>query len=191
MSEPTNNDNKIVENSDANLEPQDSSVKDDSIIDIDSDENLEFIEGSEDPGFIKDTGEGTGFVADWDAIEKNYQEANFGHHHHHSHSSSRHRSSSSHHSSSGKHHHSSHSSSKSTKHHNSKKKDSKTAKARQIAIYAIRECTELTQQEISEYFGGRDRTAIHYAIEKTAPMIERDPNLRRTVENIIKNAKEQ
>ena len=39
MSEPTNNDNKIVENSDANLEPQDSSVKDDSIIDIDSDEN--------------------------------------------------------------------------------------------------------------------------------------------------------
>ncbi|MBR5772928.1 MAG: chromosomal replication initiator protein DnaA [Clostridia bacterium] len=73
----------------------------------------------------------------------------------------------------------------------SKKKDSKTVKARQIAIYAIRECTELTQQEISEYFGGRDRTAIHYAIEKTAPMIERDPNLRRTVENIIKNAKEQ
>lgn len=125
MSEPTNNDNKIVENSDSNLEPQDSSVKDDSIIDIDSDENLEFIEGSEDPGFIKDTGEGTGFVADWDAIEKNYQEANFGHHHHHSHSSSRHHSSSSHHSSSGKHHHSSHSSSKSVKHHGSKKKDSK------------------------------------------------------------------
>ncbi|HAR92358.1 MAG TPA: hypothetical protein DCR28_04645 [Eubacterium sp.] len=126
MSEPTNNDNKIVENSDSNLEPQDSSAKDDSIIDIDSDENLEFIEGSEDPGLITDTGDGTGFVADWDAIEKNYQEANFGHHHHrHSHSSSRNHSSSSHHSSSSKHHHSSHSSSKSTKHHGSKKKDSK------------------------------------------------------------------
>ena len=119
MSEPTNNDNKIVENSDTNLEPLDSSAKDDSVIDIDSDENLEFIEGSEDPNFIKDTGDGTGFVADWDAIEKNYQEANFGHHHsHHHHSSSRHHSS-------GKHHHSSHSSSKSTKHHGSKKKDSK------------------------------------------------------------------
>ncbi|MBP5773063.1 MAG: LCP family protein [Eubacterium sp.] len=121
MSEPTNNENEIVENSDSNLEPQDSSAADDSIIDIDSDENLEFIEGSEDPGFITDTGDGTGFVADWDAIEKNYQEANFGHSHshHHRHSSSRHHSS-------GEHkHHSSHSSHKSSKHHGSKKKDSK------------------------------------------------------------------
>lgn len=73
----------------------------------------------------------------------------------------------------------------------SKKKDAKTAKARQIAIYAIRECTELTQQEISEYFGGRDRTAIHYAIEKTGPLIEKESGLRKTLENIIKNAKEQ
>lgn len=142
MSEPTKNDNNIFENSDANLEPQDSSSKDYSIIDIDSDENLEFIEGSEDPGLISDTGDGTGFVADWDTIEKNYQEANFGHHHHHhshssskDHSSSSHNSGSSHHSSSEhkhhhssgehKHHHSGHSSSKSTKRHNSNKKDFK------------------------------------------------------------------
>ncbi|MCR5522889.1 MAG: chromosomal replication initiator protein DnaA [Clostridia bacterium] len=73
----------------------------------------------------------------------------------------------------------------------SKKKDAKTAKARQIAIFAIRECTDLTQQEISEFFGGRDRTAIHYALNKTLPMIDRDASLRKTVENIIKNAKEQ
>ena len=72
----------------------------------------------------------------------------------------------------------------------SKKKDSKTARARQIAIYSIRECTELTQQEICEYFGGRDRTTIHYALEKITAMAERDPALRRSVENIIKNAKE-
>ncbi|MCQ2480831.1 MAG: chromosomal replication initiator protein DnaA [Clostridia bacterium] len=73
----------------------------------------------------------------------------------------------------------------------SKKKDAKTAKARQIAIYCIRECTELTQQDISEYFGGRDRTAIHYAIEKTAPLVEKDSALRKVVENIMKNAREQ
>ena len=73
----------------------------------------------------------------------------------------------------------------------SKKKDAKTAKARQVAIYTIRECTELTQQEISEYFGGRDRTAIHYAIEKAEELVERDPALRKMVDNIIKNAKEQ
>ena len=72
----------------------------------------------------------------------------------------------------------------------SKKKDSKTAKARQIAIYSIREATELTQQEICEFFGGRDRTTIHYALNKTAVMVEKDPSLRRSVDSIIKNAKE-
>ncbi len=73
----------------------------------------------------------------------------------------------------------------------SMKKDAKTAKARQVAIYAIRQCTELTQQEISEFFGGRDRTAIHYSLRKTEESVERDPSLRKIVENIIKNAKEQ
>ena len=73
----------------------------------------------------------------------------------------------------------------------SKKKDNKTVKARQVAIYAIREAADLTQQEISEYFSGRDRTTIHYALNKIQPMIERDPAMRRNVENIIKNAKEQ
>ncbi len=72
----------------------------------------------------------------------------------------------------------------------SKKKDAKTANARQIAIYAIKECTDLTQQEISEYFGGRDRTAIHYAVSKTVQMLETDSSLRRTIDNIIKNSKE-
>ncbi len=73
----------------------------------------------------------------------------------------------------------------------SKKKDAKTATARQIAIYAVKECTDLTQQEISEYFGGRDRTAIHYAIGKVAETLDIDPSMRRTLDNIIKNSKEQ
>ena len=42
----------------------------------------------------------------------------------------------------------------------SKKKDAKTARARQVAIYIVREITDLTQKEISEFFGGRDRTTI-------------------------------
>lgn len=97
-------------------------------VDSDSDENLEFTEGSENQGVISDAGEGTTFVADWETIEKNYQEANFGHHssRHHRHHSSGH-----HHSSSGehKHHHSSHSSHRSSKHHHdSSKKGSKKDK---------------------------------------------------------------
>ena len=58
-------------------------------------------------GLIKDTGEGTGFVADWDTIEKNYKKENFGSSHHSSHHSSRHHSSDGH---SSSHHSSRHSS---------------------------------------------------------------------------------
>ncbi len=72
----------------------------------------------------------------------------------------------------------------------SKKKDAKTARARQVAIYIVREMTDLTQKEISEYFGGRDRTTILYSIEAVTAEIERDSALRKTVENIMKNARE-
>lgn len=73
----------------------------------------------------------------------------------------------------------------------SKKKDAKTAKARQVAIYIVREITDLTQKEISEYFGNRDRTTILYSIESIKQEVERDSSLKKTVENIIKNAREQ
>ena len=73
----------------------------------------------------------------------------------------------------------------------SKKKDAKTARARQIAIYVVREMTDLTQKEISEYFGGRDRTTILYSVETVAKECERDSMLKRTVDIIIKNVQEQ
>ncbi len=106
-------------------------------IDPDDDKNLDFIdEKKAGQGLIKDTGEGTGFSADWDAIEENYQRANFGSHsHHHRHhsssSSSRHSHSGSgsgkhSHSSSHKHHTHHHGSSK--KHSSNDKKDKKERK---------------------------------------------------------------
>ena len=73
----------------------------------------------------------------------------------------------------------------------SKKKDAKTAKARQVAIYIVRETTDLTQKEISEFFGNRDRTTILYSIESIKLEVERDSSLKKTVDNIIKNAREQ
>ncbi len=73
----------------------------------------------------------------------------------------------------------------------SKKKDAKTAKARQVAIYIVRNTTELTQKQISEYFGNRDRTTILYSADLIAQEIQKDSSLRKTVENIIKNTKEQ
>lgn len=73
----------------------------------------------------------------------------------------------------------------------SKKKDAKTAKARQVAIYIVRNTTDLTQKEISEYFGNRDRTTILYSADLIAQEIEKDPSLKKTVDNIIKNTREQ
>ena len=73
----------------------------------------------------------------------------------------------------------------------SKKKDAKTARARQIAIYVVREMTDLTQKEISEYFGGRDRTTILYSVETVAKECDKDSMLKRTVDIIIKNVQEQ
>lgn len=73
----------------------------------------------------------------------------------------------------------------------SKKKDAKTAKARQVAIYIVRTTTDLTQKEISEYFGNRDRTTILYSADLIAQEIEKDPVLKKTVDNIIKNTSEQ
>ncbi len=73
----------------------------------------------------------------------------------------------------------------------SKKKDAKTARARHVAIYIVRETTDLTQKEISAFFGGRDRTTILHSIESMTAEVERDPSLKKTINAIIKNAKEQ
>ncbi len=73
----------------------------------------------------------------------------------------------------------------------SKKKDAKTAKARHVAIYIVRETTDLTQKEISSFFGGRDRTTILHSIESMTAEVERDPSLKKTIDAIIKNSKDQ
>lgn len=73
----------------------------------------------------------------------------------------------------------------------STKRDSKTAKARQIAIYIAREITDLTQEEISMYFGNRDRTTILHSIKTVSDNSERDSALKKTIDKIIKNVQEQ
>lgn len=73
----------------------------------------------------------------------------------------------------------------------SKKKDAATAKARQVAIYIVRTTTDLTQKEISAYFGGRDRTTILYSCDAVASAVKKDAALKRTIDNIMKNVREQ
>lgn len=52
---------------------------------------------------------------------------------------------------------------------------------RQIAMFLLREETNISLPQIGEALGGRDHTTIMYGCEKIADMLERDDRLRRQV----------
>ena len=55
---------------------------------------------------------------------------------------------------------------------------------RQIAMYMLREESDLSLPKIGELLGGRDHTTIMYGHEKITDLLERDKNLRRKIVNI-------
>ena len=69
----------------------------------------------------------------------------------------------------------------------SSKRNSNISNARQIAVYAVREITNLSMNNIGEEFGGRDHSTIVYALKQIEKNMDRDPKLKSTVEEIIKN----
>lgn len=70
-----------------------------------------------------------------------------------------------------------------------KKRTSEIANARQIAMYVIREITELSLPLIGEYFGGRDHTTVLYALRKVDSDMAGDVRLRAQVSDFISNLK--
>ena len=63
------------------------------------------------------------------------------------------------------------------------------SKARQIAIYLVKDITNMSMNLIGEEFGGRDHSTIVYALKQIEKNMEKDPKLKATVEDIIKNIK--
>jgi chromosomal replication initiator protein len=55
---------------------------------------------------------------------------------------------------------------------------------RQIAMYLLREESNISLPQIGEALGGRDHTTIMYGCEKIADLLERDDRLRRRVVEI-------
>jgi len=55
---------------------------------------------------------------------------------------------------------------------------------RQVAMYMLREESELSLPKIGELLGGRDHTTIMYGHDKITDLLERDKNLRRKIVNI-------
>ncbi len=61
--------------------------------------------------------------------------------------------------------------------------------ARHIAMYLVRENTDLSLPTIASYFGGRDHTSVIYGVNKISNLIETDSSLRRKLEFLVKEVK--
>ena len=59
----------------------------------------------------------------------------------------------------------------------SQRRNREVAKARQVAMYLIREQTQLSTTRIGELFGGRDHSTVMYACDKVAELAETDGKL--------------
>lgn len=65
-----------------------------------------------------------------------------------------------------------------------KRRDKKTALARQVAMYLIREQNHCRLAEIGDILGGRDHTTILHGCEKISTKINSDPQLSKSIEEI-------
>ncbi|MDN5276237.1 MAG: chromosomal replication initiator protein [Clostridiales bacterium] len=72
----------------------------------------------------------------------------------------------------------------------SKKRSRPIAYPRQIAMYLCRELTDQSLPKIGEEFGGRDHTTVIHACEKIQEDMQKDSQLRRTIDELKKKIRE-
>ena len=73
----------------------------------------------------------------------------------------------------------------------SSKRSSNISKARQMAMYVVREITQLPTASIGEEFGGRDHSTVVYSLQEMEKKIKKDSRTRATAEDIIKNIRDR
>jgi chromosomal replication initiator protein len=66
----------------------------------------------------------------------------------------------------------------------SKKRTKDLTVPRQVAMYLIKELFDLPLVEIGRLFGGRDHSTVIHSVDKVADDLQRDPELRRRVDEI-------
>jgi chromosomal replication initiator protein len=69
----------------------------------------------------------------------------------------------------------------------SSKRTANISKARQVAIYVVRDITGLPMKAIGSEFGTRDHSTVVYAIQKVESLMEKDSSYKGMVMDIIKN----
>ena len=67
------------------------------------------------------------------------------------------------------------------------KRSSAISTARQVAMYIVREVTQMSMAAIGEEFGNRDHSTVVYAIRHIEARMEKDNHFKETVDDIIKN----
>lgn len=67
----------------------------------------------------------------------------------------------------------------------SKKRSQKIAFPRQVAMYIIRELTELPFSEIGEHFGGRDHSTVISAYNKIESEIQKKEDFKKVINNLV------
>jgi len=72
----------------------------------------------------------------------------------------------------------------------SNKRAANISGARQIAIYIVREITQMSMAAIGDEFGGRDHSTIVYAVRQVEQNMQSDARYRETIEDIIKNIRD-
>ncbi len=72
----------------------------------------------------------------------------------------------------------------------SNKRAANISRARQVAMYVIKEVTQMSMASIGDEFGGRDHSTVVYAISQTEKMMKTDSRLREIIEDITKNVRD-
>ena len=73
----------------------------------------------------------------------------------------------------------------------SNKRSAQISNARKIAIYVVREITQMSLVAIGVEFGGRDHSTIVYAVNNVEHNLKKDASLREMVDDIIKNIRDK
>lgn len=73
----------------------------------------------------------------------------------------------------------------------SNKRSQQISIARKVAIYVVREITDMPLASIGTEFGGRDHSTIVYSVNSVVAAIQKDSNLNNLVNDIIKNIRDK
>lgn len=72
----------------------------------------------------------------------------------------------------------------------SNKRSANISRARQIAMYIVKDITQMSMAAIGDEFGGRDHSTVVYAIAQVEKQMFDDVKLRETIEDITKNIRD-